>query len=57
MHTVLTVEAHAIEVKTGGWCPTCSLPSVVTATIAFASPRTLKLLGTLTESFCPECGT
>lgn len=53
---VLRIEAHIIDVEQGGWCDTCLLPSVISATGLIANADTLKVLGRCVQTLCDECG-
>lgn len=54
--TILRIEAHVIDIRREGWCPTCALPSVLTVELALVWPDSLKVWSTFTRTFCPECG-
>lgn len=52
---VVTLEAHTLDIRTGLWCDSCALPSVVEADIALVWQRSLRVFGRFTKSICMEC--
>lgn len=52
----VTFEAHELDTRTGIWCPTCALPSVVEVDVALVLADTLHVLHRVTGSLCESCG-
>ena len=52
-HMVVTITAELIHLERGGWCPTCLVPSLVTAHLIhmFRGPAQY-----LTVTCCTDCG-
>lgn len=52
----LVVELHPVDVRTGLWCPACSLPSGVHMAALAVLASTLRVIGRVTRTWCNDCG-
>lgn len=56
MAIVVQFEVHVIDRRTGLWCDTCALPSVVEVDAALVNHRTLTVIARSTCWTCTDCG-
>lgn len=54
MAVVVELEVHTVDVRTGLWCETCQLPSVIEADMVIVSGDTLKVIARKTGAMCTE---
>lgn len=51
----IEVEALTFDVRPGGWCDTCGLPSLATYSALLYDPETLRVVGRMAEqTACTE---